>query len=281
MSKSLEILLLADRNTELSPNGFGCPFPLLPVANKPIIEHLLETIARHAPANVLVRIKPADTAVREFLEGRAWPDMSVVAAEGTPEFVDRPTLAVRADIFPSPLQLEAALMQVINEGKITTQLDRFGITWIEAGAAVPPFKLPDIEGPDLERFLPNVTAYYQLAIAAGRGAFVDLTPGGWLEDDGLRASLGAQIRTRRAIGRNVEVGVNARIEAGVSLGDNIIVGNDAYIATGAHLENVIVLPNTYVGPESHLRNAVVCGDWLCRIEGGTFEAASETKRFPG
>ena len=213
MLKPIDILLLADRDAKsLIPDGFGCTVPLMPVANKPIIEHLLETIAAHAPANVLVCVKPGDTAVRDFLNHRAWPDVTVMVEEGTPEFLERAALVVRADIFPSPLHLEAALMQAVDEGEITTEFARFGISWLDAGAAIARFELPDLDGLELARFLPDITAYYRLAIAAARGAMAGLNPGGWLEDDGLRASLGAQIRTRRAIGRNVEIGANARVE---------------------------------------------------------------------
>ena len=286
MPKAFEILLLADRPAEsLIPLGSGYSLPLLPVANKPIIEHLLETIAlhaSHAPVNVLVLVEPADTAAQDYLNDRAWPDVSVVVHDQTPKFVDQPTLVLRADIFPAPLQLGAALMQVLTEGELKTDLSRFGIGWLETGAAVPRFELPEFEAEDLERFLPDVMSYHRLAIAAARGAVAGLNPGGWLEDDGLRTGLGARVKTRRAIGPHVEVGANAWVEQDVLLKGNIVIGEGAHVARGAYLENAIVLPNTYVGPGVHLKNTVVSGDWLCRIESGAIELATnplETRRL--
>ncbi len=275
MPKAIEILLLADRPAEsLIPLGMGCSLPLLPIANRPIIEHLLEAIAlhaSHAPANVLACVTPTDTAAQDYLNGRAWPDVSVVVHDQTPKFVDRPTLVVRADIFPAPLQLGAALMQVLTEGELKTDFSRFGIGWLEAGAGVPRFELPKLEDADLEKFLPNVVTYHRLAIAAARGVFPGLNPGGWLEDDGLRTGLGARVKTRKAVGRHVEVGANACVEHDVLLKGSVVIGEGAYVASGAHLENVIVLPNTYVGPGLHLKNTVVTGDWLCRVESGVIE----------
>ena len=82
MSKAIEILLLADRPAQsLIPLSMGHSLPLLPVANKPIVEHLLETIAlhaAHAPANVLACVAPDDVAVQDYLEKWAWPDVSVI-----------------------------------------------------------------------------------------------------------------------------------------------------------------------------------------------------------
>jgi len=279
MSKAIEILLLADRPTEtLIPLGMGHSLPLLPVANKPIIEHFLETIAlhaAHAPANILACVNPADAAAQDYLSKWAWPDVSIVVHDQTPRFVVRPTLILRADIFPAPLQLGAALMQVLTDGELKTDLSRFGISWLEAGAAVPSFALPDLGDEDLERFLPDLRSYHRLAIAAARGAVAGLNPGGWLEDDGLRAGLGARVKTRRAIGPHVEVGANACVEHDVLLGGNIVIGEGSHVARGAHLENAIVLPNTYVGPGLRLKDTVVSGDWVCRVESGVIELTTD------
>jgi mannose-1-phosphate guanylyltransferase/phosphomannomutase len=279
MSKAIEILLLADRPAEsLIPLGIGHSLPLLPVANKPIVEHLLETIALHAAhalVNVLACISPVDRAVQDYLNNWAWPDVSIVLHDQTPRFVDRPTLVLRGDIFPAPLQLGAALMQVFTDGELKTDLSRFGIEWLEAGAAVPAFALPDLEDEHLERFLPDLTSYHRLAIAAARGAVAGLNPGGWLEDDGLRTGLGARVKTRRAIGPHVEVGANACVEHDVLLGGHIVIGEGAHVARGAQLENAIVLPNTYVGRGLLLKDTVVSGDWVCRVESGAIELAGD------
>lgn len=274
MPKAIEILLLADRPAEsLIPLGTGCSLPLLPIANKPIIEHLLETIAlhaAHAPMNVLACTTPTDTAAQAYLSRQAWPDVSIVAHDQTPKYVDRPTLVVRADIFPMPLQLGAALREVSAEGRLKTDFSRFGIGWLETGAEVPRYAL-SMGDAELETFLPNIVTYHRLAMAAARGAFPELHPGGWLEDDGLRAGLRARIKTRRASGRHVEVGANACVEQDVVLKANVVIGDGAYVARGAHLENVVVLPDTFVAPGLQLKNAVVTGDWLCRIESGVIE----------
>ncbi|ARN82074.1 hypothetical protein [Methylocystis bryophila] len=285
MPRVIEILLLADRPVEsLFPKGSRCSLPLLPVANKPIIEHLLETIglhASHAPMNILASVRPGDKAAQDYLADRAWPGVSVVVHDRAPKFVDRPTLVMRADIFPAPRQLGAALMEIITEGRLNADHARFGISWLEESAAVPRFELPELKDADLETFLPNVTAYHRLAIAAARGAVEGLIPGGWVEDDGLRASLGARIKTRRAAGPHVEVGANVCVEHDVVLNGSIVIGEGAYIARGARLENAIVLPNTYVGPGLHLKNTVVGGEWLFRVESGAFEPTtpSETREL--
>ena len=283
MSKAIEILMLADRPADsLLPLRMGHSLPLLPVANKPIVEHLLETIAlhaAHAPANVLACVGPEDTAAQDYLNNWAWPDVSVIVHDQPPRFVDRPTLVLRADIFPAPLQLGAALMQVLTDGELKTDLSRFGIEWLEAGAAVPAFALPDLDDEALEQFLPDIMSYHRLAIAAARGAVAGLNPGGWLEDDGLRAGLGARIKTRRAIGPHVEVGANACVEHDVLLGGNIVIGEGAHVARGAYLENAIVLPNTYIGPGLRLKDTVVSGDWVCRVESGVIELATDPREI--
>jgi mannose-1-phosphate guanylyltransferase / phosphomannomutase len=285
MSKIMKILVLADRPAaSLFPRGAGCSIPLLPIANKPMIEHVLETIAAHHAANVVVRLGSGDWDTKRFLEDRAWPDMTLIVEEEATSFVDEPTLVVRADIFPSPRELGAALKEAMTEGELKSDFSRFGISWLKTGEAVPSWGFPDLPTPELVGYLPNLIAYHSLAVAAARGAAAGLNPGGWLEEDGLRAGVGAQVRTRRAVGRPVEVGAHALVDDNVSLGDDTIIGQGCYIARGAQLENVIVLPNASIRPGIRLKNMVVGGDWQFCVDSGAVEYSAnplETRKLAG
>jgi NDP-sugar pyrophosphorylase family protein len=276
MCKPIEILALANRSTNsFMPHPSGHAIPMLPVANKPIIEHLIEAISAHAPANVVVCVDESDGLTAEHLSARAWTDVTLLTLDRAPQFVDRPTLVVRGDIFPTPLEVGAAIMEVRTKGELQSDLSRFGISWLEAGEKVPSWDAPTQGEIEQERFMPDLSAYYRLALAAARGAIAGINPGGWLEADGVRTSHGALVKTRVATGRHVEVGAHAYVDAKVALGDNVIIGERAHIARGACLENVVVLPGAYIGAGVTLRDAVVGGNWLYHGPSGAHHPASE------
>jgi NDP-sugar pyrophosphorylase family protein len=119
-----------------------------------------------------------------------------------------------------------------------------------------------------EIFFPDITAYHGLALRVARGELPDIAPGGWKTADGIREALDARIETRHAPGKGVEVGANAFVERHVILGDNVVLGERVYVAAATRLENVVVLPDTYVGPRLSLRDAVLAGRWIYRVDTG-------------
>jgi NDP-sugar pyrophosphorylase family protein len=279
MSKPIKILALANRPAQsFMPDSSGLSIPMLPVANKPIIEHLVEAISAHAPATVVVCVDESDNATAEHLAQRAWTDVEVLTLDRTPAFAESATLVVRGDIFPTPLEIGAAIMEVRTKGELQSDLSRFGITWLEPGEKVPSWNAPTFGEIEQERFLPDMAAYYRLALAAARGAIAGISPGGWLEADGVRTSHGARVKTRLAAGRHVEVGSHAHVDANVTLGDNVIIGERAHIARGARLENVVVLPNTYIGAGVNLKDVVVGSDWLYHGPSG-FHHVADARAF--
>ena len=150
-----------------------------------------------------------------------------------------------------------------------------GIWRLAAGQPVPTWhEAAALSGFD-DRTLPNLPAYWRMAIASATSDFQDINPAGWPTADGMRVGMNARVLTRRAPGRAVFVGAEAFVDKNVLLGDDVVIGDRACVAKGASLARTVVMPETYVGAGLVLDRAIACGSWLYRVETGALTRISD------
>lgn len=67
------LILAAGRGTRLGPLTHDMPKPMLPVGNRPLLEHIIELLRRHDIADIAINLhhKP-DAILRHFGSGDAW-----------------------------------------------------------------------------------------------------------------------------------------------------------------------------------------------------------------
>jgi NDP-sugar pyrophosphorylase family protein len=270
MTNALDILVLADRDAKtLFPLTEKLPPPLLPMGGKPLIAHVIETLATCVTANVTVVVAAGDKQTGAYLATKGYPRLKLVVTDAPAPVVDRDMLVFRGDILTTHTEIRDFIELHGNAGSAPFHAPEIGSWRLAAGDLTPTWRHTAMLLDQSPRMLPTVADYWRMSVAATRGDFAGLDLAGWVGADGVRVGVDARVMTRRAAGRNVFVGARAFIDKLVRIGDDVIVGDDAVIAKGATLSNAIIMPGCYVGPGLELNNVIVAGDWLCRIDTGS------------
>lgn len=276
MRKPLDVLLLADRDGKsLWPLTETLPSCLLPVGGKPLIVHALESLAASATANVTVVIATEDDQTPAFLTSIGFPTLNIQISNLPRPFVDADMLVMRGDILVSPQAIENMIMQFEDESGMAGSTPLVGVWRLAPGAPVPTWRQTATLSGNDDCTLPDLSAYWRMAIAMGNSDFVEIHPAGWLAGDGMRVGMNARVLTRRAPGPGVSIGAEAFIDKNVVLGESAIVGDRAYVSRGVKIVKSVVMPDTFVGAGVTLENAIACGHWLCRLDTGAIQRISD------
>jgi NDP-sugar pyrophosphorylase family protein len=98
---------------------------------------------------------------------------------------------------------------------------------------------------------------------------------------------GIQVSRRVWVGKNVTassnvsfvapivIGDNCRIGKGVSLGTGTVVGHDVMIEAGTVMKHATVMPNTFVGSQMALQDAIITGNVVIDLERNSFSAIND------
>lgn len=114
----------------------------------------------------------------------------------------------------------------------------------------------------------TLRAFYDASLDLLRGRF----PGQHLAPDqqGLALIRGSRARVSQhaRLGGRVYVGAASQLADAVATSGDCVVGPDVLVDGGATLENCVILPHTYVGQRVAIRNALVSGPLLWRMDTG-------------
>ena len=160
------------------------------------------------------------------------------------------------------------IMEFEDDSGMTHATPVVGVLRLAPGEPAPTWRQTATLSGNDDCTLPDLAAYWRMAMSMGNSELTELRPAGWIAGDGLRMGMNARVLTRRAPGRGVTIGAEAFVDKNVVLGDNAIIGDRAYVAKGAKIVRSIVMPDTFVGPNLVLDQAIACGPWLCRIDTG-------------
>jgi NDP-sugar pyrophosphorylase family protein len=276
MPKKLEAIILADRNAKsLWPLTEHMPPCLLPMAGKPLIIHALEALAASSTANVTVVVAIDDEATPAALAEVNYPALDVEVTRLPKPFVEVDTLALRGDIVVSPREIEDLIMQFEDGAGFASAGSAIGAWRLAPGASVPTWRQTATLAGEADRTLPDLSAYWRMCMDVGNSDFAEIRPAGWIASDGIRVGMNARIQTRRAAGPGVSVGADAFVDKNVMLGEGAIIGDRAYVSKGARVVRSVVMPDTFVGVNVMLENAIACGPWLFHADDRTTERVSD------
>ncbi|MER3523683.1 MAG: hypothetical protein C4326_06335 [Ignavibacteria bacterium] len=92
---------------------------------------------------------------------------------------------------------------------------------------------------------------------------IELQPGVWV---------GKNINASSAVSfaAPLLIGDNCRIGKGVNLGSDTIIGHDVMVDVGANLHNTIILPNTFIGPQTLVHDAIIQGNVMIDLKSKSF-----------
>ena len=278
----MHVILLLDRPAGgLQLLARHRPVPLLPIVGRALVEHSLESLAALEVDEVSVVTRAEDATTRAFLEETQWPGLRCSQVPGPMLRAVVASLVVRGDMLRAP-NLVASAVEHLRRGSSVDHLLYAGIAFVPAGRLLPTWhdvaaageRWPGGWGPLGVATMRSVVDYFDLVLAGAGGRLTGLHPAGWPTIDGIRAGCRSRIETRRAVGRAVEVGEDAWVGPEVRLKRHVVVGDRATIGRGASLENAVVLPDTFVGPNLDIKDAIVAGPLLHRPrEGITLDVA--------
>lgn len=112
--------------------------------------------------------------------------------------------------------------------------------------------------------LDSLQTYHQANIDVLAGHFPPLVVPGKQVNDSLRVGRRSTVRE----GNVGLIGAYCQIHSQAFLLDKVVVSNEVIIDRQAILQNTVVLPDTYVGEAVELRNAIVWGNLLIRVDTG-------------
>lgn len=269
----------------LAPMTDDTNVTLLPVLCKPLIVHTLEALTEADVVDVLVVVAAhAERIEAELGDGsrwglrlsycttpdeRPWPD--VVARSGQFLADQSEFLAVRGDVARSSGALEEFLaVAALQPG---SNVEGVGCQGIAAGLRLVRSAWDDAGTPLLLKTTCAVPVVDHASLLAAncRAAAGEL---GSRHHDGHALAKGVRIGSHSEIARgslgappfSIDEGVKVR--SGARLEGPVVLGRNVIVEEGAQIHNALVMPNTYVGRQVELRNAIAWRKQLIRVDPG-------------
>ena len=300
----MDVVIFADRKgQELLPLTDDSSIATLPLAGKMVLEHTLEALVEAGIRKAHIVLSPhAEQVKAKVGNGERWGmslTYSVSRGEESPEYeltkiqqtLTPPYLIVRGDIIRSGyikdfLQkaetIAAPSVQGLFGGKnayITLcseplNADLESLKWTDSIQPVTADTFVDIEG-GVAR-LDTLKDYYQANLDAAAGDLKTLLI------PGRQSALGlTQGRNTEAYPQNLKQGIaligsNCHLHPSVELLGKVVIGDNVIIDRRATIDSSVILPHSYIGELVELRNAIVRGNDLIRIDNGSIMKISDT-----
>lgn len=247
---------------------------LLPIAGKALVVHLVEQLARSGIRHLRFAGSIQQFAVRRRLrDGREWgvrirySDLHDVDLRlqtlleygqclylcadhlHLTEFSGLPHERAFAAADPVLRAEQAAYWRILKTGPARCHV-----------ASVAP--KPNIHDPLL-----TVRSYHGVNLAAAERQQQSLVLPGRAMKDGVFVDWDTDLGSGVELGTNITIGKHCRIDRRVRLIRRCAIGNGVIIGRDSQLANVTVLPNTYIGADVRLQDAIVTPIGLFDLEG--------------
>jgi NDP-sugar pyrophosphorylase family protein len=287
--KTMKTLIHADdTGTELNPLSERTCKPLLPVAGKPLIGHTLELLYRAGIREATVLAGTNSAALNEGLEGGApWgmqleilPRTGLMDGGDSAMADDDGVLLVRGDmlidldlgaLLEKAARLETGAAVRTGRGTIMALLIRCR----GKQASERPEGLQVALADTACNTLDSLQAYHRANMDVMRGVCRHLSPAGIELSYGIWSEPGATLSRNSVRGGNVFIGAASHADEGAEFAGDVVVGERVLIDRKAKLANTVILPNTYVGAYTDIRNTIVWGDLLIRVDIGVITKISD------
>jgi len=266
----------------------GTPWPLLPVANRPLLDYWLETCAEQGIVHVQIILGDGAEEIEKFAgDGGRWglhiqygfarasehPLDYLRQATGLWDdgvlFIAGPLFLRRRQAFrPSGFHsLEACRFSHAEE-----TLFLFGKTAGEVAALLggdegSPRGLEQIH---IQPFpVDSIPSFYGLNMKMVRGEFSRYVTAGYVESDG--SSVGYNVLTPPSahLRPPVIIGNDCRFGPMTTVGANVVIADHVIIDSHSELSNCIILQDTYIGRNLEINRKIVAGNRLISADDGT------------
>lgn len=284
------VVIAAGQGTRMGPLTDGLPKPLLPVAGKPIVERVLDTVAPHVDEFILVVGYEATQLKDHF--GDHYADTPIQYASQDDQLgtahaiqqaephVDEDFLALNGDVHITPELVEGltneshsamAVKRVDNPqsyGIVDTDDDH--VTSIIEKPDTPPSNLANL---GLYRFTPSIFEYIHQTEVSERGeyeitdslqhAIDDNHPVTAVEYDGPWLDIGRPwelLEATEHVLDDLQRDIRGEIEPNATINGPVVVEPEARIRDGAYIEGpAIIQRGADIGPNAYIRGSTVIG----------------------
>ncbi len=282
----MQTLVLADRNgAELAPLTDSRPVALLPIGGRPLIEHALIALARHGVREATVVGGRDCAALSERLGDGARFGMTLTIRPSAPRPAGAshdPVLLVRGDMLWHPDALESALWSAAGSPPALRQIACGVVMATHASLRGQPLAFDHVVGNRAaadpacpSAALLNLREFHAAALDAIAGRY-GLELAGQRSPEGMLAGRGASCEMVSSPGRGVQLGEFARVHRRAVLGDRVAIGDRTVVDDGTRVEDTVVMPDTYLGAGLFVRNAIVDGPTLIRVDTGAVARIRDT-----
>ncbi len=289
----MQTIILADRNDEsLRPLNYRTSVALLPVVGKPVIEFCIEALHDAAIDSATIIVNARDRSAADILgTGARWGmDLKYVFSEGDQDIAEL-AAGVYGDRFDERLVVRGDMLwnadigQILKRVQSTAHTNVSGtsggigvMSWCRhsnlgqgAAYASPEVFSPDavfeVSRTDINR-LASINDFHRANVellASGRS---NRRPRGRDLGDGLIRDFDSQAKGAVLRHGRASVGRRSRIHHSVRLDGNVVIGDRVVVDRNVTLENTVVLPDTYIGEWVSLKNALVQGNTIVRVDTG-------------
>lgn len=288
----MDVIIFADRKgTELLPLTDNTCVPLLPLAGKMLIEHTLEALADAGLKKAHIILSPFAEQLKSALgTGERW---GMALTYSTNRGEEAPSQELAKLTATAPLLLLRG--DIIRCGKISLFLEQAEtvdgpcIAAMFAGSPAYLMLCRDPAHPSVDALswttaddcpqqvelagtvakLDSLSAYHQANLDAAAGRLTGLML------PGRQTALGlTQGRNTEAYPQNLRQGIaligsHCHLHPSVELSGEVVIGDNVIIDRRVSIENSVILPHTYIGEWLELRNAIVRGNDLIRVDTGS------------
>jgi mannose-1-phosphate guanylyltransferase / phosphomannomutase len=299
------VLLATGERSELWPLTESTACSLLPVADKALVIHTLESLAIAGLTDVIVVIGAFDGMVKERLgDGTEWGMRLVylpLAHERSLDDLllwlarelDQDFLLIRGDVLRTLViaQFLEAAAPLNNAIAVATTRGAGAGAWLvkrnvsrlptlsnnaaefdrmTSGGAVidfPKANLSLIESP---------AALHRANLEAIGGKYPGLVFSGRELSPSVRVGRKSSVPGETIKGMPVFIGARCRIAGGAELMAETVVSSDSVIDRYTTLHRAVIMPNSYVGTMLEVRDAIVAGHWLIHVDSGAHTLVTDS-----
>lgn len=295
----MKAIIFADRlGTELLPLTEKLPVALLPIATKPLLEYVLESLLVGITEAILVISSDADLIEAHFQQGQSWKiHLSYMLSRGEEsphEVLSRlgdslsngHYLLLRGDVLsnlevlgflrqtdklikhcPEDMPIIAGTLNGLNAGVafwnkqgFIPDLDFLSYQNISTPQSLP---CPTVEITGKLALLDSLQDFHAANMQVLAGEFNNLDLAGFRASSDLWVGRSSKVSTYNNHGI---VGECCRVHPDAHLLKQVALNRHCIVDCGTVLENSVVMPDTYIGKYLDVRNAIVSGNYLIRID---------------
>jgi NDP-sugar pyrophosphorylase family protein len=300
----MDVILLADRKgQELLPLTDTTCVSLLTVAGKMVIEHTLEALVEANLRHAHIILSAYAEQVKEALgNGERWGIRLTYSTSRTEESAIQqlaslqkqpaaPFLILRADIIRSS-QIRAFLEQANRLTDPCVQAlfnDENAYMMLCSNAQHGDLNCLDWLNPIQNRVakttvnlsggvatLYSLADYHRANLDAAAGRIPKLLISGRQTALGLTQGRNTQVYPQSLKQGIALIGSNCHLQPSVELRGDVVIADNVIIDHQASIESSVILAHTYIGQLVELRNAIVRGNDLIRVDNGTILKISDS-----